>query len=286
MSIKKIQYGGAHKVIKRLCEAVNQLIDEVRQVAEFDADGDGVVDNAAKVNGHTVACDVPENAVFTDTAYDDTEIKAAVKENTDAIQKNTEALGGHAVKSDVPEGAVFTDTTYTFELSDSKLTIRSSEGTKQVLTLPTSGSGGSSSDVTEVSKPSFDHIKNVAAVTKLALDVDDGRGFITYPANSAVNLKRSSITKSDPDIRLKVVEVQLSDGTLSTDMDTYNGFRFYATTGKCIIDSEDNGTRSYPDADQIGHFKFADGVANDETTLMAYNQATLKYKYLMVYVED
>ena len=286
MSFKKIQYGGAHKVIKRLCEAVNQLIDEVRQVAEFDADGDGVVDNAAKVNGHMVACDVPENAVFTDTAYDDTEIKAAVKENTDAIQKNTEALGGHAVKSDVPEGAVFTDTTYTFELSDSKLTIRSSEGTKQVLTLPTSGSGGSSSDVTEVSKPSFDHIKNVAAVTKLALDVDDGRGFITYPANSAVHLKRSSITKSDPDIRLKVVEVQLSDGTLSTDMDTYNGFRFYATTGKCIIDSEDNGTTSYPDADQIGHFKFADGVANDETTLMAYNQATLKYKYLMVYVED
>lgn len=155
-----------------------------------------------------------------------------------------------------------------------------------MLTLPVSGSGGSSGEVTEVGKPSFDHIKNVAAVTKLALDVDDGRGFITYPANSAVHLKRSSITKSDPDIRLKVVEVQLSDGTLSTDMDTYNGFRFYATTGKCIIDSEDNGTRSYPDADQIGHFKFADGVANDETTLMAYNQATLKYKYLMVYVED
>ncbi|MFN2937692.1 hypothetical protein ACKX2D_01405 [Lachnospiraceae bacterium YH-ros2226] len=279
MSIKKIQYGGAHKVIKRLCEAVNQLIDEVRQVAEFDADGDGVVDNAAKVNGHTVACDVPENAVFTDTAYDDSEVKAAVK-------ANTEALGGHTVKSDVPEGAVFTDTTYTFELSDGKLTIRSSEGTKQVLTLPASGSGGSSGDVTEVSKPSFDHIKNVTAVTKLALDVDDGRGFITYPANSAVHLKRSALPKSDPDIRLKVVEVQLSDGTLSTDMDTYNGFRFYATTGKCIVGNGDNGTTSYPDADQIGHFKFASGVANDETTLMAYNQATLKYKYLLVYVED
>ena len=246
------QQAGAYEgqiILKKLCELSNALVDVV---SSFDADGDGVVDNAAKVNGHTVACDVPENAVFTDT-------------------------------------------TYTFELSDSKLTIRSSEGTKQVLTLPTSGSGGSSGDVTEVSNPSFDHIKNVAAVTKLALDVDDGRGFITYPANSAVitypansavHLKRSALTKSDPDIRLKVVEVRLSDGTLSTDMDTYNGFRFYATTGKCIIDSEDNGTTSYPDADQIGHFKFADGVANDETTLMAYNQATLKYKYLMVYVED
>ena len=279
MSIKKIQYGGAHKVIQRLCEAVNQLITAEDVISKFDADGDGVVDNAAKVNGHTVESDVPADAVFTDTAYDDSEVKAAVKANADA-------LGGHSVKTDVPEGAVFTDTTYTFELSDGQLTIRSSAGTKQVLTLPTSGSGGSSGDVTEVTKPSFDHIKNVAAVTKLALDVDDGNGFVTYKANSAVHLKRSSLTKSDPDIRLKVVEVQLSDGTLSTDMDTYNGFRFYATTGKCIVDNGDNGTTSYPDADQIGHFKFASGVANDETTLMAYNQATLKYKYLMVYVED
>jgi hypothetical protein len=279
MSIKKIQYGGAHKVIQRLCEAVNQLITAEDVLSKFDADGDGVVDNAAKVNGHTVGSDVPADAVFTDTAYDDSEMKAAVKANTDA-------LGGHTVKTDVPEGAAFTDTTYTFELKDGKLTIRSSAGTKQVLTLPTSSSGGSSGDVTEVTKPSFDHIKNVAAVTKLALDVDDGNGFVTYKANSAVHLKRSSLTKSDPDIRLKVVEVQLSDETLSTDMDTYNGFRFYATTGKCIVDNGDNGTTSYPDADQIGHFKFASGVANDETTLMAYNQATLKYKYLLVYVED
>ena len=279
MSIKKIQYGGAHKVIRRLCEAVNQLITAEDVLSKFDADGDGVVDNAAKVNGPTVGSDVPAGAVFTDTAYDDSEMKAAVKANTDA-------LGGHTVKTDVPEGAAFTDTTYTFELKDGKLTIRSSSGTKQVLTLPTSSSGGSSGDVTEVTKPSFDHIKNVAAVTKLALDVDDGNGFVTYKANSAVHLKRSSLTKSDPDLRLKVVEVQLSDGTLSTDMDTYNGFRFYATTGKCIVDNGDNGTTSYPDADQIGHFKFAAGVANDETTLMAYNQATLKYKYLMVYVED
>jgi hypothetical protein len=279
MSIKKIQYGGVHKVIQRLCETVNQLITAEETFSKFDTDGDGVVDNAAKVNGHTVESDVPADAVFTDTAYDDSEVKAAVKTNTDA-------LGGHSVKTDVPEGAVFTDTTYTFELSDGQLTIRSSAGTKQILTLPTSGSGGSSGDVTEVTKPSFDHIKDVAAVTKLALDIDDGNGFVTYKANSAVHISKASIGKSDPDIRLKVVEVQLSDGTLSTDMDTYNGFRFYATTGKCIVDNGDNGTTSYPDADQIGHFKFASGVANDETTLMAYNQATLKYKYLMVYVED
>lgn len=239
----KLNYKGKSKALLRLCEEVNQLIDQASVFSKYDADGDGVVDNAAKTNGHTV-------------------------------------------ESDVPEAAVFTDTTYTFDLSDGKLTIRSSSGTKQVLTLPTSSSGGSSGDVTEVTKPSFDHIKDVAAVTKLALDVDDGNGFVTYKANSAVHLRKASIGESDPDIRLKVVEVQLSDGTLSTDMDTYNGFRFYATTGKSIVDNGDNGTTTYPDADQIGHFKFASGIANDETTLMAYNQATLKYNYLLVYVED
>lgn len=93
-----INYTGKSKVIKRLCETVNQLITEADALSKFDANGDGIVDNAAKVNGHTV-------------------------------------------KSDVPEGAAFTDTTYTFDLNDGKLTIRSSAGTKQVLTLPTSSSG-------------------------------------------------------------------------------------------------------------------------------------------------
>ena len=85
-----INYTGKSKVIKRLCEAVNQLGEDT--LFKFDANGDGIVDNALKVDGHTV-------------------------------------------KSDVPEGAVFSDTTYTFELSDGKLTIRSSSGTEQILVL-------------------------------------------------------------------------------------------------------------------------------------------------------
>ena len=35
--------------------------------AVYDKDADGIVDNAEKVNGHTVESDVPSNAVFTDT---------------------------------------------------------------------------------------------------------------------------------------------------------------------------------------------------------------------------
>lgn len=36
----------------------------------YDTNGNGIVDNAEKVGGHTVGKDVPENAVFTDTIYE------------------------------------------------------------------------------------------------------------------------------------------------------------------------------------------------------------------------
>ena len=41
--------------------------------------------NADTVNNHTVKSDVPENAVFTDTIYDDTDIKAEIAKKADAI---------------------------------------------------------------------------------------------------------------------------------------------------------------------------------------------------------
>lgn len=36
---------------------------------DYDTNGNGIVDNAEKVNNHTVESDVPSNAVFTDTTY-------------------------------------------------------------------------------------------------------------------------------------------------------------------------------------------------------------------------
>lgn len=36
----------------------------------YDTNGNGIVDNAEKVGGHTVGKDVPEDAVFTDTIYE------------------------------------------------------------------------------------------------------------------------------------------------------------------------------------------------------------------------
>lgn len=49
----------------------------------YDTNDSGVVDNAEKVNNHTVATDVPANAVFTDTVYDDTAIQTAIANKVD-----------------------------------------------------------------------------------------------------------------------------------------------------------------------------------------------------------
>lgn len=43
--------------------------------------------NADTVNNHTVKSDVPENAVFTDTIYDDTEVKGSIEELSSNLNK-------------------------------------------------------------------------------------------------------------------------------------------------------------------------------------------------------
>lgn len=52
----------------------------------YDTNGNGVVDNAEKVNNHTVESDVPSNAVFTDTTY----TAGTGIEITDGVISNTQ----------------------------------------------------------------------------------------------------------------------------------------------------------------------------------------------------
>lgn len=49
----------------------------------YDNNDNGIVDNAEKVNGFTVAKSVPSDAKFTDTVYDDTELQNAVSSKAD-----------------------------------------------------------------------------------------------------------------------------------------------------------------------------------------------------------
>lgn len=52
------------------CDEVNDILfggKNFMRVSLYDSNHNGVVDNAEKVNGKTVECDVPANAKFTDT---------------------------------------------------------------------------------------------------------------------------------------------------------------------------------------------------------------------------
>ena len=59
----------------------------------YDTNNSGVVDDAEKVNNLTVETAVPPGAVFTDTIYDDTAIRADVDANTAAILTKEDDLG-------------------------------------------------------------------------------------------------------------------------------------------------------------------------------------------------
>lgn len=58
----------------------------------YDVNNNGIVDNAEKVNNHTVEADVPANAKFTDTIYDDTAIRAEIQNVSNDIPTKTSEL--------------------------------------------------------------------------------------------------------------------------------------------------------------------------------------------------
>lgn len=77
--------------------------------------------NAEKVNGHTVGADVPSNAVFTDTIYDDSSVKASIQNIVNgttqvgsATKATQDAQGNvinetYAKKTEIPQGTVVDD---------------------------------------------------------------------------------------------------------------------------------------------------------------------------------
>lgn len=69
----------------------------------YDSNANGIVDNAEKVNGHTVEADVPAGAVFTDTTY------APASASVDGLMSASDysklsafgAAGDYVLKSDI-----------------------------------------------------------------------------------------------------------------------------------------------------------------------------------------
>lgn len=90
MSLRiNLTYNGSSKILKRLCQAVNYLSQYANGdmlKSTYDANNNGIIDNAEKVNGHEVWKDVPADAKFTDTVYDDTYVKGRVKANSNNVE--------------------------------------------------------------------------------------------------------------------------------------------------------------------------------------------------------
>ena len=116
--------GMSEKIVNDVLEKKLDIETEAKTIPgaanELHRDIEGLVDgtkkagDAKKVNGHTVSSDVPENAVFTDTVYDDSELKQSIAdiESGKKTVGNSVKVNNHTVNSDVPANAEFTDTVY------------------------------------------------------------------------------------------------------------------------------------------------------------------------------
>ena len=70
--------------------------------AIYDTNNNGIVDNAELVSGFSVGCNVPANAVFTDTIYDDTALTGRVStlENAGYITRSVSDLANYYLKNE------------------------------------------------------------------------------------------------------------------------------------------------------------------------------------------
>lgn len=107
---------------KAIAEEFQKYANGTKVVAKAtEADTATTASNAEKVNGHTVGADVPSNAVFTDTVYDDSDVKASIQNIVNgttqvgsATKATQDAQGNvinetYAKKTEIPQGTVVDD---------------------------------------------------------------------------------------------------------------------------------------------------------------------------------
>lgn len=93
--------------IKALQDSMGELGGGDMMKSMYDKNNSGVVDNAEKVNGHTVGVDVPANAKFTDTTYSAASSSAdglmakTDKAKLDALPTNADLEDTYAKKADL-----------------------------------------------------------------------------------------------------------------------------------------------------------------------------------------
>ena len=257
----------------------NALIDDIEDAgldpstgdvmhrSVYDTDNDGIVDNAEKVNNHTVLCDVPEDAVFTDTVYDDTEIREEIAEKADAddIPTKTSDLNndsGFITSASVP--------TKTSELTnDSGFITSSSVPTKTSQLTNDSGFITSSAVPTKTSQLTND--SGFITASSVPSDIDDLSDVsISSPSNGQV-LGYNSSTQKWENSSAGTGDMQKSVYDSDNAVATAGGIKSYVTsaipdvTGKADkVSSATNG--NFAGLDSNGNLTDSGSKASDFLT--------------------
>ncbi len=158
----------------------------------YDINNNGVVDNSEKVNNHTVLTDVPADAVFTDTVYDDTAITAL------ANSKYTKPSGG------IPKTDLASAVQASLDKADSA--IQSSD----LATVATSGD--------------YSDLSNAPTIPTKTSDLTNDSGYVTtdttYTLQQGVGSEVNTLYLVDNNGGMSIVEVQdttYDPATTSTD---------------------------------------------------------------------
>lgn len=110
---------GNTDIQSQIDNTLTPAIEARMKTATYDADGNGIVDNAEKVNGHTVKSDVPENAKFTDTTYQQaSETVMGIAKMYSGTGTGTDGSMTQKAVTEAIQKAAFGDITIDTEMSD------------------------------------------------------------------------------------------------------------------------------------------------------------------------
>ena len=110
---------GDTNIQSQIDDTLTPAIEARMKTATYDTNGNGIVDNAEKVNNHTVDADVPSNAVFTDTTYQQaSETVAGIAKMYSGTGTGTDGSMTQKAVTDAIQKAAFGDITIDTEMSD------------------------------------------------------------------------------------------------------------------------------------------------------------------------
>ena len=110
---------GDTNIQSQIDDTLTPAIEARMKTATYDANGNGIVDNSEKVNNHTVDADVPSNAVFTDTTYQQaSETVAGIAKMYSGTGTGTDGSMTQKAVTDAIQKAAFDGITIDTEMSD------------------------------------------------------------------------------------------------------------------------------------------------------------------------